>query len=176
MQSHLIRVTNLLFIASICTVIGVSLGCGTVSMDLYTTVEPSGGYYNEIDIETTGMLGGFLSSTDVMREFRNDDWEVARSRDGDTTSLTASKHFDQVTDKIFPLPLMENDGSLTLENINFHISDGTFIKEYYFKGTIPGNPSLWDEVNDLVDLGLDDMDMEVLKDMYSAMFNMSWTL
>ena len=166
MKSYLKYAITLLLTVLICSIIVVLSGCGTISVDLYTTVEPSGGLNQEIEIEGTGMVGNLVVSPDTIQDFKKEGWKVSTSRTGDSAFLNASKVFSQGAE--IDIPGFAEEGQETgLKNINSSISDRIFFKEYYFEATIPGNLFNIDENDEFAEFG---------KAMLSAMFSMSWTL
>jgi hypothetical protein len=122
------------------------LGCGTVSIDLYTKVKPTGDVRQQVQISGTGMMGNLVVSSDIIQEFKKDGWEVTTSHSEGSASLIATKDFQDAV---------------------FYEKDRLVYKEYYFEVTIPGTAIGLEEQDEFAELG---------KAMMKSVFNMSWTL
>ena len=153
------KLTRVIIVTLIVALALVSLvGCGTVSIDLHTTVKASGDISQEIKVEGSGMMGAFVTSEDALKDLRKEGWHVSIEHPG--ACVIATKNFEQ--GKTVVLPGMEE-----LKNQHFRVRDLVILKEYFFEATIPANP-----------LGIEEDDefAEVGKAILRSMFSMSWTL
>ncbi|HEY83297.1 MAG TPA: hypothetical protein G4O01_08455 [Dehalococcoidia bacterium] len=142
------------------------LGCGTVSIDLYTKVKPTGDVRQQVQISGTGMMGNLVVSSDIIQEFKKDGWEVTTSHSEGSASLIATKDFEEGEEIAIP-GFGEDSSEISFQDAVFYEKDRLVYKEYYFEVTIPGTAIGLEEQDEFAELG---------KAMMKSVFNMSWTL
>jgi hypothetical protein len=142
----------------------VSTGCGSVSVDFYTKVDPSGDYNQQISVTATGILGEQLITQNLTQSATNNGWTATAGRNGDSATFNASKQFHS-GDKSTVFDAMGDNASIKLGDINSRISNGFFYKDYYFEGTIPSNP-----------INPDANNTAMADALLNSMFKMSWTI
>lgn len=142
-------------------------GCGTVNINLQTTVKPSGDFTQQFKIEGTGMMGSLLGGSETIQSFKQEGWKVTTERSTDSVSLIATKEFRWNENIVIP----SLDGEeIALKNLSSHVRDYIVLKDYLFEVTIPGNPT------GTVGTETGTEYEELAKLMLKGMFNMSWTL
>ena len=142
----------------------ISAGCGSVSVDFYTKVDPSGDYNQKISVTATGILGEQLITQNLTQSATNNGWTTTAGRNGDSVTFNASKQFHS-GDNSNVFDAMGDNASIKLGDVNSHVSNGFFYKDYYFEGTIPSNP-----------INPDAKNTAMADALMNSMFKMSWTI
>ena len=158
-----IVLASLLLVAALLTV-----GCGTVDMNVHTKVKPSGDVIQELTIATTDMMTALIDS-EFAADLESQGWEVERTTSGETTTLFATMKYSK--DEAMTVPgLLEPDQA---DNFKLHIKNYVIIKDYYLELTLPEDPSFQSELSDEE---LDGEDELFTEEMVESMFRFSWTV
>jgi len=157
-------------------------GCGTVDVNLHTTVKPSGDLIQEFRIEGSGIIGTLMTGPAFAEDFRKEDWQVEIEKSAGRTSLVATKHFKQGESVVIPSPSLEGEEMSApketfLEDLDFEVRNGLLTKEYFFEMTLPGSsaesPST-EAKDEFTEFGAEFEEM--IEEAVQGMFSMSWTV
>ena len=152
-------------------------GCGTVNVNLHTTVKPSGDLVQEFRVDATGMIGSSLGTSEATEDLKSQGWDVTIERSGDSASLIAKKNFKRGETPIIPSLSLGTDEATAseetrLEGLIFDVRDRLLFKEYAFEMTLPGSSASAETNANEQFPQLDQAMEEALK----AMFSISWTV
>jgi len=155
-------------------------GCGTIDVNLHTTVKPSGDLFQEIQIQGSGMMGNYISNSELIESYREEDWQTEIKKSDDVVSLIATKNIDskEITSV---LNSTQDNGEIWLPGElkinNFEIHNSILTKEYLLDIDIPGSSTedLSNETEDeFSELGT--VFDETMEELVKNMFSMSWTI
>jgi hypothetical protein len=163
MRQHIVlavSTTSLLLLA-------VMAGCGTLDLDLYTTVKNSGDIIQEVRFEGTGMMANILDEADLTEDFifGEEGWEFEIDRTDDSLVITAVGNY--VLDEDGNISRMEGGPEIP-EGFSVRVESGFLSKKYFAEFDAPANGEelIGDggEFGDFTDIMLEDM------------FDFSWTI
>ena len=83
------RIRSRLPILAILTLIG----CGTLSVDIATTVDSESRFTHSIELSATGLMAELIQLTVDVEELRADGWVATLDRDGDAVRITLDREF-----------------------------------------------------------------------------------
>jgi DNA-directed RNA polymerase subunit RPC12/RpoP len=146
----------------------LTIGCGTVDMNVHTRVKPSGDIIQELSIATTGMMTALIDS-EFAADLESQGWEVERTTSGETTTVVATRKYSKNEPVTVP-GLLEQDQS---DYFKLHVKNYVVIKDYYLELTLPEDTSFESE---LPDEELDGEDEIFSEEMMESMFKFSWTV
>jgi hypothetical protein len=145
--------------------LSVMTGCGTLAMDLHTTVKTSGDIIQEIRFEGTGMMATMLEEADFTADFEQDGWVLDVERMDDSVIVTATGSFTLDEDII--IPQVEGGPALT-EGFSARVEDGLLSKNFFIEVDVLGSED---------ELGNEDEELdEMFSGMLEGMFDISWTI
>jgi len=143
----------------------IIVGCGTLYIDLHTTVKTSGDIIQEIRFEGSGVIATMLEEPDFTADFEQDGWELDIERTGDAVIVTATSSFTLDEDII--IPQVEGGPAFT-EGLSIRFEEGLLSKNYFVEVDIPASEEeSGDEVGELD---------EMFSGMLEGIFDISWKI
>ncbi len=147
--------------------LSIATGCGTLDMDLHTTVKTSGDIIQEIRFEGSGLMATVLEDTDFTEEFvfGEEGWEFDIERTDDSVVVTATGNF-----------ILDEDGNISqveggpdwLKEFSVRVEDGLLSKKYFAEFNAAGSG------DELIGEG-GEFD-ELAGMMLEGMFDISWKI
>lgn len=121
----------LVFLAISLLLLSVMVGCGTLDVNLHTTVKSSGDLVQQIRLEGSGMMGNLLDDSEFTEELEQGGWTITTERSEDSVSVTSTKNFR------WDEPIIFDEESI-LEDVSYRVSNRILVKDYFFEATLPG--------------------------------------
>ena len=152
----------------------VSLSCGTVNVDLHTTVETSGDVVQEVKLVSEGLIAaalkGAMPSTEKLRK---EGWQVESKSAANSFEQTWKRRFKR--DETLDMVIFPDDasaaGATGQPKVTYYLRDSVFLKEYEFRVDIPPSPDMTKELQ-----GLDLPQQQAAKALVESLFSLSWTI
>jgi hypothetical protein len=148
-----------------------SVACGTVDINLHTTVNNGGDITQKITLSATGALGTSMGDSTSSSDLKQEGWDVTTSQDGDKYTIEATKNFA----KDEPLSWGSTSGDpMNLNNTKFTQDNSLFFRTYHFETTLQGTPDLSQAAGSTS--GSLDLNSQQVEALISSMFSMSWSI
>lgn len=163
------RYTAVVIMAMFLLLASIMAGCGTLDINLHTTVERSGDFIQQIRFEADGPIASLLEEPEFTADFEKDGWKMTAERSEDSVTIVVTRRFS--SEEVATLPEMAA-GPTTPEVFSPRVEGGFFATDYLLEVTLPGNPDVADEFaeDESAEFG------EFAKQMLEGMFNISWTI
>jgi len=158
----------------------VSLSCGTLQMNLQTTVETSGDITQEVKLVANGLIAAAAQQDPLVdaEAARKEGWEVQSQASADYFEQTLRRTFrrSETLDMVL-LPDVFSSGTATEgmaggePRITYYMRDLILIKDYDLRIQIPPSPGVNEEV-----AGLGGEADQAAMAMIETMLSISWTI
>ena len=109
-------------------------GCGTLDMQLETSIKPSGDFTQSISYTATGAIGESLTAEGRLEDLSGSGWQVSTSSSGGTVTMTASREFSRDEALTF---LGATKGDTAVPQLDFKRNNYLFFTDYHFQVTFP---------------------------------------
>jgi len=162
-RASIVRAVLIAFLTLILIIPFMSAGCGSVDVNIHTTIKPSGDFIQELRLKGSGMMGAALTTPETIESLKKEGWQVTTERSGDSVSLVATKQFKKGESVTMPDFSKQGTG---LKQVKFDVKNFIAFKEYFLEMTLPASP---------IDTAGGQY-AELTKSMLKSMFSMSWTL
>jgi protein-S-isoprenylcysteine O-methyltransferase Ste14 len=142
-------------------------GCGTLNVDIHTTIKPNGDIIQEIRYTADGLMGSAMGSSIDSLEMETDGWTITKENNDGTSAFVMTKTFRRGEDFSFTNSDISNTPAA--QNAQFVVKNYFFIRKYHIEMTMLGSDM--GEMPDMEEYG----DL-ITPQMIDSMLHMTWSV
>lgn len=164
------RISALALALFLLTILALA-ACGRINADIHTTFKPSGLIVQKISLTGSGQMGTSLSNTFPLQTYIGNGWLINVTTEDGSTTLTATRVFrKEDISNIAAAFIKSQQGSPSIKDPVFTITDNFFIKYYSLSFTIPPMTP------DTIDVNAGQQWSQVGEAVLDEMFSLSWSI
>lgn len=142
-------------------------GCGTLNVDLHTTLKLNGDVQQEVRYTASGLMSSAVSSSMDPATLEADGWVVTTDTSSASSIVTISKTFKNGED--FTLTDSASADSPAVKDAQFRVKNYFFFKTFHIEGTLSGVSAA--DMGDLSSYGA-----SVTPQMLDSMLHLTWAV